>query len=64
MVVEIYSTLCGGINKENLIEATCFYLKMILFHMFCSSFSGVRMFCDEDRSKLVTESTQPRVFLS
>ena len=31
--------------------------------MFCSNFSRVRMFCDDDHSKLVSESTRPGVFL-
>ena len=53
MAVEIQKTLCGGRKTENLIESTCFYLKISRVHVFCSNFSRVRMFCDDDHSKLV-----------
>ena len=46
----------------NLIESTWFYLKIIRVPMFCSNFSQVRMFCDDDISKLVPESTNYGVF--
>ena len=42
----------------------CFYLKIIRVYIFCSIYSWVRMFCDDDRSKLVPESTQPGGFPS
>ena len=62
MAVEIQKTLCGGRNTENLIESTRFYLKISQVHMFCSNFSRVCMFCDDNRSKSVPESMQPRDF--
>ena len=74
MAVGIHKTLCGGRNINNLIEPkvlililvefTCFYLKVIRVHIFCSNLSQVHMFCDYDRSKLEPESTQPGVFMS
>ena len=57
MMVEIYKTLCGGINKENLIDSACFYLKITLSHVFCLNFRQVCLFFDDDRSNLVLEST-------
>ena len=62
LAVVIQKTLCGGRNTENLIESTCFYLKIRQFHVFCSKFSRVRMFCNDYHSKLVPESTQLRGF--
>ena len=53
-VVEIHKSLCGGRKTENLIESTCFDLKI----------SRVHMFCDDDRSKLVPVSTRPGGFPS
>ena len=35
MAVAIQKTLCGGRNTDNLIESTCFYLKISRVHMFC-----------------------------
>ena len=68
-MVETQKTLCGGRKTENLIESTCFYLKIIRVHVFLSkfirvhvffwNFSRVRIFCDDDHSKLIPESTQP-----
>ena len=58
MAVEIQKTLCGGRNTDNLIESTCFYLKISGVHVFCSKFSQVRMFCNDDRSKLVPGFTR------
>ena len=57
MALEIQKILCGGRNIENLIESTCFYLKVIRVHVFCSNFIRDRMFCDDDCSELVPEST-------
>ena len=64
MAVEIQKLLCGGKKTENLIESTCFDLKNSQVYVFCSNFSQVRMFCDDDHSKLVPESTQPGGFPS
>ena len=58
VAVEIQKTRCGGRNTDNLIESTCFYLKMSLSHIFFSNFSRVCIFCNADNSKLVPESTQ------
>ena len=72
MAVEIPKTLCGGRKTENLIESTCFYLKISRVHVFnlkisrvnvfCLNFSRSCMFCDDNHSKLVPESTRPRGF--
>ena len=59
MAVEIKKTLCGGRNTDNLINYTCFYVKIGQVHVFCSNFSQVCMFCDDNRSKLVPGSTKP-----
>ena len=59
MAVGIQKTRCGGINTDNLIESTFFYLKVSWFHVFCSNFSQLCMFCHDDRLKLVLESTRP-----
>ena len=64
VAVEIQKTLCGDRNTENLIESTCFYLKISRVHVFCSNFSRIRMFCDDDHSRLVQESTRPEGFPS
>ena len=62
----IWKTKSGGINTEvalwgkkteNLFESTCFYIKISRVHVFCSNFSQVCMFCDDDCSKLVLEYT-------
>ena len=61
-----WKTKSGGRNKEvalwdiktvNLIESTCFYLKISRVHVFCSDFSQVCMFCNENHSKLVSDFT-------
>ena len=39
MVVEKQKTLCGGRKTDNLIEHTCFYLKISQVHVFYSNFS-------------------------
>ena len=57
IVVEIQKTLCGGINTYNLMGSVCFYLKTIRVHLLWSNFSQFRMFCDDNRSKLVPEYT-------
>ena len=44
---------------QNLIESRFFYLKISWVHVFCSNFSQVCMFCDDNFSQLVSESTQP-----
>ena len=64
VAVKIQKTLCGGRSTENLIESTCFYLKISRVHVFCSNFSQVCMFCVGDCSKLAPESTQARGFPS
>ena len=61
MAVEIQKTLLWGRKTENLIESTYFYLKSSQVHVFCSNFSRVRILCDDDRSKLVPESTHSGV---
>ena len=53
VMVEIQKTHCGGINTDNLINSTCFYLKISRVHMFCSKFSQFRIFCDDNHLKLV-----------
>ena len=62
MAVEIQKSLCGGRKTENLIESASFHLKISQFHVFCSDFRQVHMFCNDNHSKLVPESTQPRGF--
>ena len=47
MAVETQKLICGGIKTDNLIESTCFYLKSIKVHVFCSNFSQVFRFWDE-----------------
>ena len=64
MAVGIHKTLCGGRNAGNLIEFTCFHLNISRVHVFCSNFSRIRKFCDDDHSKLVPESTWPGGFPS
>ena len=64
MAVEIQETLCGGKKTENLLNSTCFSLKTSQVHVFCSDFSSVHMFFDDDQSKLEPESTQPAFFPS
>ena len=54
LVGGIQKTLYGGRNTDNLIESTWFYLKI----------NWVHVFCDNDRSKLVPESTWPGGFPS
>ena len=49
---------------DNLIDSVCFSLKIIQVHMFCSNFSRFHMFCDDDRSKIVPDSTRSGVFPS
>ena len=44
-----------SINIDNLIDTTCFNLKIGRVHMICSNFIWVRMFCNENCLKLVTE---------
>ena len=56
-VVEIYKTICSGRNTESLIESMCFYMKVSRFHVF-SNYSQVRMFCNDNRLKLVPEPTR------
>ena len=51
----------GVRNTDSLIKYTCFYIKINRVHVFCSVFSQVCMFCDDDCSKLFTESTHSRV---
>ena len=53
--------LCGGRNIDNLINTTLLNMKSRQVHMFCSWFSRFGMFCNVDRSKLVTESTHYEV---
>ena len=71
---DVTQELIFGVRQTyNLIESTCFYLnvsrsmclylKISRVHFFGSNFSQVRMFCDDDCSTLVLESTQPGVFL-
>ena len=57
MAVEIQKSLCGGRKTENLIESASFHLKISQFHVFCSDFRQVHMFCNDNHSKLVPEST-------
>ena len=65
VAVEIQKTLCwGGRKTKNFVEPTYFNLKISRVHVFCSNFSRVRMFCDDDRSNLVPESTRPVGFPS
>ena len=64
MAVGIYKTLFGGINTDSLINSAFLNLKISQFHMFCSNFSRVRMFCGDNSSKFVPESTQPGGFQS
>ena len=61
-MVEIQHFLCGGRKTDNLIESTSFYLKISQFHVLHLNFSQVRVFCNDNRSKLVQESTQPGGF--
>ena len=49
MAVEIQKTLCGGINTDNLIKFTCFYLQIVESMCF-NFFSRARMFCNDDSS--------------
>ena len=70
----IQEFLCGVRQTYNSIESTCFYpnlskstfiyLKISRVHFFGSKFSQVRMFCDDDCSTLVLESSQTGDFLS
>ena len=60
VVVEIQKTLCGRRNIEILIKFTCFDLKFIQAHIL-SEFSQVRIFCDNDLSKLASESMHKMV---
>ena len=64
VVIGIQKTLCGDINSDSLFDSTCFNLKVSQVHVFCSKFSPVHKFCDDNRSKLVPESTQPGGFQS
>ena len=48
VAVKIQKSLCGGRKTENLIESTCFYLKISRFHVFCSIFSRVHMFYNDN----------------
>ena len=64
VMVKIQKTLCGVIKTENLIKSTCFYPKTSRVHVFCSNFSRVRIFCDEDHLKVVPESNRPGIFPS
>ena len=74
LAVEIQKSLCRGLKADNLIESTCFYLKLVnstcfylkicQVHGFCLNFSRVRIFCNNNYSKLVPYSTQPGVFPS
>ena len=64
IVVEIQKALYGGRKIDDLNESMCFYLKISRVHMFCSNFSQVRMFYDDNHSKLVPEYRQPGGFLS
>ena len=63
MVVKIQRSLCGGTNIDNLFEFTGFLSKQLLIQRFYLNFSQVRIFCNDDHSKLVPESTQPEFFL-
>ena len=51
----------GGIYTDNLIKSTCFYLKSIRIHEFFLNLSQICMFCDDNSSKLATESTHSGV---
>ena len=42
----------------------CFYLKISRVDVFCLNFNWIHMFCNDDHSKSVPESTQPRGFTS
>ena len=64
MAVEIQNSLCGGRKKENLIEFKCIYLKISRVHVFLSNFSRFHMFCNDNRLKLVPESTRTGGFPS
>ena len=59
--VEIKKTHCGVRNIENLIESKYFYLNISRVQVIFSKFCRVRMFCDDDRLKLVPESTRSGV---
>ena len=61
VAVEIQKPLFGGIYTDNLIKSTCFYLKSIRIHEFFLNLSQICMFCDENSSKLATESTHSGV---
>ena len=63
MAVEIQKLLCGD-RKDNLIKSTCFFLKNSRVHIFCSDFSQVCIFYDDNHLKLVPEYMQPGDFLS
>ena len=56
MAVEIHKALCGGKNKDNLIESSCFIKYGPSLYIY-SDFSQVSMFCNSNHSKLVLECT-------
>ena len=64
VAVEIQKSLCGSIKTDNLIESTCFHLKSSPFHVFSSNFSRGHVFCDDNDSTLIPESTRPGGFPS
>ena len=55
-------SLCGCIKTENLIESTCFHLKTSRVHVFCSNFSQVLMFCDDNIFEISTRVYAAREF--
>ena len=63
MAVEIQKKLCGVRNTKNLIDFTCFHLKISQVNVFWN-FSRVCMFYDDNNSKLAPESMQTGVFPS
>ena len=64
VAVKIQKTIYGVRNTENLTKSTCFYLKSSQVHVFCSNFSQVCMFCDDNRLELVPGSTRSGFFPS
>ena len=56
MGVGIQKLLCVGRNTKNLVESTCFYLKVSQVNVSSSKFSQICMFFDDDGLKLVPES--------
>ena len=51
VVIGIQKTLCGDINSDSLFVSTFLNLKVSQVHVFCSNFSQVRIFFNDDCSK-------------